>query len=211
MSYTLIHSERLNQITIDSARHIEESLGKPLTLPDWLDSELSEHDSDNIPADLFQRLCQFCSLQTGLEYKYACEYSSDREETDLSGSLYFTIVSPVTAADCFWASGTFIYCNGKLFDCSDAPVSRTCFLDWRVGYWIRPLNPDRFTGWESETNAITDANTYCSPGYSSSPLYELEKRLQTEPIYCAKRGGWLARLTGWESVVLIEPIGPVYG
>jgi hypothetical protein len=211
MSYTLNNSERLDQITIDSARHIEESLGKPLALPDWLDAELSEHDSDNIPANLFERLCQFCSLQTGLEYKYAYEYSSDREETDLSGSLYFTIIAPITAGDCFWSRDTFVYCNGKLYSCDGDPVADTDFLEWRIGYWIRPLNPDRFIGWESETNAISDANNYCSPGYSSSPLYELEKRLQTEPVYCAKRGGWLARLVDWRSVVLIEPIGPCYG
>lgn len=199
--------------TLNTAAHISESLGTPLTLPPTLADKLSESWANECEEDL---LALF-ELMTGAPYKQAARDNTYNNQTDLDNHVVFTVYADESCPDWCWRGDTFVVCEiGKGGDpryCGydlagiyrvDS-LAETGFLDFVLGWWAEPIS-DRYD--PSELDRVNDR---LSIGYSSNPTCELGELAVSEPLWSDKRNGYVCRFDGVPYPCVVRPHAPHYG
>lgn len=194
--------------TIDVESFLEESLGKPLTLPEGLREAL---DAD-WATDSSEELCAYFQSLTEKEYYEADRNNVYNNENDFDSFFVYTIFAPVGERDWIWTEDCFVTVeiggpgDPRYVAYSPALVYRvpgtlgdSGFFSWNIGWNASPISSKSF-----ETS-LDDLNERLSPGYSSYPTSELRGLAQSDPIWSEKRQGFLARLRNFKVPVLLSP------
>lgn len=200
---------------INSEKHIENSLGAPLTLPDCLEEKLSENWATECEGDLLQLF----QLITGEEYVQAYRKNTCNQENDLNQHFVFTIYCDASCNDWCWRRDCFVviemgspgdpgYCHynsAKIYRLDDNCIAETGFLDWHLGWWLDPIN-ERY-----DSSEIDWLNDRLSPGYSRSPYGEMTENCVSDPIWCDSKNSFLVKPIDCAFPCLAHPVEPHYG
>jgi len=189
---------------IDTAEHIESTLGQPLELPESIDTGAWVSDAE-------ESLLAFFKEKTGMDYVHQTRDNTYNSEQDLSSQFVFSIFAPEDCSDWCWSDDVFVVIETHLGgdvrgNYSDFKVYRvdhigdTGFFDWVCGWYAQPIS-DRYSHDELE-----DVNSRLSVGYSSNPTSELRDLLEakTEPAWSDKHGAFVGRLAGIEFPLLLS-------
>jgi hypothetical protein len=205
-----LSTRSIDDSTINRHAHIEASLGKPENLPEWLDCQIADYGVD-ASGDIKAAICDYCRLVTGEDYLELETYSNANETNHLSGDVVFTVFASKRKADPFYGE-VFVLLDSSLYRVDS--LAETGFLEWTIGYWLSPLQPERHVGWDRHLEPLN--NRVCRV-YSSWPYGELEDYLETAPIYSERHGCYVARplcpSTGKRLpyVCRVDCEGPSYG
>lgn len=201
--------------TLSWEQHCTESLGEPLKLPPMLADRLGEQWANECEEDLLTLF----ALMTGTEYKQVWRENTYNQENDLDQFAVVTVYADANCSDWCWLQDCFVvvetgagddprYCSyspAKVYRLEDSCIGDTCFLDWRLGYWLTPVS-DRYNSTELDT-----LNDRCSATYSNWPWGELIEGLESAPVWSDKRGAFVCRPKGISFPCLMEPVAPFYG
>ena len=196
-------------------QHCAESLGAPLKLPPSLADRLSERWAMESEEDL---LALF-ALITGQTYQQVWRENTYNQENDLDSFAVVTVYADTECSDWCWRRDCFVvvetgaggdprYCSysaAQVYRLEDSCIGDSCFLDWRLGYWLTPVS-DQYDGAELDT-----LNDRCSATYSSWPWGELNEGLESAPVWSDKRGAFICRPKGISFPCIMQPVAPFYG
>lgn len=203
--------------TLSAADHISESLGKPLDLPEAIETLLGEHWANS--EEVEPNLLQLFKLITGAEYKQAARDNTYNNESDLDSFYVWTVYAPIDCPDWCWQRDVFVavemgsggdprycgYSGARIYRLEDDTLGDCNFLETTLGWWLEPIR-DTY-----DPQPIDWLNDRISVGYSSSPYYELESNTYFKPIWSESRGCYLVRPKDSPYVCRAMPQEPCYG
>jgi len=203
--------------TLSAADHISESLGKPLELPECIETLLGEHWANS--EEVEPNLLQLFKLITGADYKQVARDNTYNSESDLDSFFVWTVYADVDCPDWCWRSDVFIvvemgsggdprysaYGSAQVFRLEDACLGDTGFFDVVLGWWAEPIRASY------DSAAIDSMNDRIGIGYSSHPYYELESLLYSKPIWSDRRNAFIGRFKGSPYPSVLTPHAPHYG
>lgn len=215
MSLLILDKNYPECCAIDSEKHIENSLGSPLSLPGCLQEKLSE----NWAIDCKQDLLQLFELITGEKYVQAYRENTYNQENDLSQDFVFTIYSDASCNDWCWRRDCFVvvemgspgdprYCHydsAKIYRLEDCCIAESGFLDWHLGWWLSPISK------KYQSSDIDWLNDRLTPGFSCSPYYEMTKNCISEPIWNDRKNSFIVKPIGSDFPCFAYPVEPHYG
>ena len=201
---------------LDTAQHIENSLGQPIKLPPAIESRLSERWVNDCEDDL---LALF-KLMTGETYEQVARDNTYNQENSLSDFLVYTVYAPIKCGDWIWQRGVFVaieigaggdprycgYSEAKIYYLDDDTLGDTSFFEFGLGWWAEPISKDRYD--EKDLDRLNDRITI---GYASNPYYELEKLLYAAPVWSDAHNAYVGRFKDVPFPVTLRPIEPCYG
>jgi hypothetical protein len=211
----ILDKQNLECCSLSWEQHCAESLGEPLKLPPSLADRLSEQWAIECEEDI---LALF-ALMTGTKYKQVWRDNTYNSENDLDQFALITVYADTDCSDWCWRRDCFVvietgaggdprycaYSAAQVYRLDDSCIGDTCFLDWRLGYWITPIS-DRY-----DASELDQLNDRCSATYSSWPWGELIEGLESAPVWSDKRGAFVCRPKGVPFVCTVEPVAPYYG
>jgi len=200
---------------LDVQTHIQETLGSPIKLPPTLAEKLEGAWANEAENDL---LALF-KLIKGVPYKEAVRDNSYNSENDLDSFFVWSVYVPENCGDWCWCRDAFVvietgsggdprYCSysaAQVFDLGDDCIGDTSFLEWRLGWWAEPINPEKY-----DDASLDPLNDRISTFYSSSPYYELENLLYARPVWIERLKCFVARFKDCSFPVKLRPIEPCY-
>lgn len=215
MSLLIIDKDYPECCSIDSAEHIKNSLGSPLVLPDCLQDKLSECWASDCEEDLLRLF----ELMTGEKYQQVRRENTYNQENDLDQFFVFTIFGDIGCDDWCWRRGCFVavemgspgdpryccYSPAEIFYIDEDCIAETGFLDWRLGWWLSPVD-DRY-----DSQKIDWLNDRLTPGYSCSSYHEMTQNCISDPVWSDQKNSFLVRPTDLDFPCLAHPVEPYYG
>ena len=206
----------LDGSTINLEKHLKETLGEPISLPECIENLLGEHWANS--EEVEPNLLSLFELMTGSEYSRVCRDNTYNQENDLDSFAVITVYADISCPDWCWRRDVFVaveiggggdpryssYSPARIYRLEDGCIGDTGFLEWRLGYWCEPIC-DRY-----DETLIDSINDRLGCGYSSYPYGELESFLEAKPIWSDKRGAFIGKLEGISFPVRILPQPPAY-
>jgi hypothetical protein len=203
--------------TLNAAQHVLESLGKPLDLPECIETLLGEYWACS--EEVEPNLLQLFTLITGAEYKQVARDNTYNVESDLDCFYVFTVYADVDCPDWCWRRDVFIvvemgsggdprysaYGPAQIYRLEDNCLGETGFFDLTLGWWAEPIR-DSY-----DSMLIDRQNERIGIGYSSNPYYEMESLLYAKPIWSERRNAFIGRFKGTPYPVTLTPHAPHYG
>jgi hypothetical protein len=201
--------------TLEATEHLENSLGKPLTLPESLQEKLGmtwATECEEAMLRLFARL-------THQQYEHVHRDNTYNSENSFDHNFVFSVFAPVDCSDWLYADDVFVVVEPHLGgdvrgNYGDAVVYRvdniaeSGFLDWVCGWWAEPIAAD----YDSEWPELQRLNERFEIGYSSWPTGEVQSALASkEPAWSEAHGCYVARLEDVPFPVKLHPTEPYYG
>lgn len=198
--------------TLDTEAHLENSLGKPLTLPDSIDPGIWATEQEDA-------LCRWFARLTHRQYVQAARDNTCNSENDFSSNFVFSIFQPEDASDWCYSDDVFVvvethlggdvrgnYGPLRVYRLDD--IAESGFLDWVVGWYASPINTDSV----SDCRELETINDRIRVGYSSHPTSEVRDLLwhNTEPTWSEKLNCYVARFADVPFAVRLEPSEPYY-
>ena len=213
-----IDSRYLECCALDTAGHLDASLGMPLELPEHLDAGGWATEQEDA-------LCRWFARLTHKQYQHVTRDNTYNSENDFSSNFVFSVFAPVECSDWLYADDVFIVVETHLggdvrgnygpyqvfrVDC----VAESGFLDWTLGWWAEPINPDSADHLAKlEDQELQRANDELSIGWSSHPTSHLENDLLmpgTKPAWSERLHCWVGRLRDVGFAVKLHPAEPFY-
>ena len=205
--------------TLDTAAHIAESLGEPLTLPDHI-------DGDGWVSEAEDALCRWFARLTHQQYEHVHRDNVYNHENDFSSQFVFSVFAPVDRSEWLYSDDVFItverhlggdvrgnYSSFQVFRVDS--IADSGFLDWVCGWRAEPIRSESSSDLLAllEDSELSAANDRLSIGYSSHPTSELRSLLWqgTEPVWSERHGCYVARLADVPFAVKLHPTEPCYG
>jgi hypothetical protein len=203
--------------TLNAAQHVLESLGKPLDLPEAIETLLGEHWANS--EEVEPNLLQLFKLLTGSTYEQVARDNTYNHENDLDSFYVFTVYADVGCLDWCWRRDVFIvvemgaggdprysaYGPAQVFRLEDSCLGDTGFLDLTLGWWAEPIRSTY------DPKLIDRHNERIGIGYSYDPYYEMESLLYAKPVWSDKRQAFIGRFKGTPYPVALMPHAPHYG
>ena len=214
-----VDSRYLECCTIDTAGHLEASLGNPLQLPDHL-------NADGWATEQEEALCRWFARLTHQQYRHITRDNTYNSENNLSSNFVFSIYAPEDCIDWCWADDVFVvvethlggdvrgnYGAFQVFRVDS--VGDSGFLDWTLGWAAEPINADSVDYLAKlEDQELQRANDEMCVGWSSCPSSHLINDLimpNTEPAWSDRLNCWVGRLRDVDFAVRLHPVEPCYG
>jgi hypothetical protein len=203
--------------TLNAAQHVVESLGKPLDLPEAIETLLGEHWANS--EEVEPNLLQLFKLLTGSTYEQVARDNTYNHENDLDSFYVFTVYADIGCPDWCWRRDVFVvvemgaggdpryssYGSAQVFRLEDCCLGDTGFFDLVLGWWAEPIRSTY------DSAAIDPMNDRIGIGYSSHPYYQLESLLYASPVWSDKRQAFIGRFKGTPYPVALMPHAPHYG
>jgi hypothetical protein len=202
---------------IDLDFHVAETLGKPIKLPEAIETLCAEHWANS--EEVEPNLLALFALMTDSTYEQVHRDNTYNSENDLSSFLVFTVYAPIGCRDWVWERDVFVavemgaggdprycgYSGAQIYRLEDDTLGDCNFLETTLGWWLEPIR-DTYN-----PQPIDWLNDRISCGYSSSPYYELESNTYAKPIWSESRGCYLVRPKDSPYVCRAMPQEPCYG
>lgn len=220
MTSDLIHFDPhyLECCSIDTAGHLEATLGQPLELPDNLDSSDWVSESE-------EALCRWFTQLTDKQYEHVTRDNTYNSENDFSSNFVFSVFAPLDCSDWLYSDDVFIvvethlggdvrgnYGPFQVFRVDN--VAESGFLDWTLGWYAEPINSKAVDYLAKlEDSELNRANEEMGVGYSSCPSSHLINRLimpGTTPTWSERLNCWVGRLRDVDFAVKLHPQEPFY-
>jgi len=203
--------------TLDTAQHLEQSLGQPLQLPEHIETNGWATEQD-------EALCRWFARLTHQQYEHVTRDNTYNSENDFSENFVFSVFAPVDRSEWYYCSDVFIvvethlggdvrgnYGPFQVFRVDN--VAETGFLDWVVGWWAEPINPAATDHQAKlEDQELQRANDEMGVGWSGHPTSHVRELLwpNTEPTWSERLGCYVARLRDVDFAVKLQPCEPYY-
>jgi len=213
-----VDSSYLECCSLDTASHLEASLGVPLELPEHL-------NADGWATEQEEALCRWFARLTHQQYEHVTRDNTYNSENDFSSNFVFSVFAPVDRSEWLYCDDVFIvvethlggdvrgnYGSFQVFRVDN--VAESGFLDWTLGWWAEPINPDAVDHLAKlEDQELQRANEEMGVGWSSHPSSHLINDLimpNTKPAWSDRLQCWVGRLRDVGFAVKLQPQEPYY-
>jgi len=213
MTSNLITVDRsyLEWATLDTAGHLEASLGMPLELPEHL-------NADGWATEQEEALCRWFARLTHQQYEHVTRDNTYNSENDFSKNFVFSVFAPVDCSEWYYCDDVFIvvethlggdvrgnYGSFQVFRVDN--VADTGFLDWTLDWRAEPINPEAVDHLAKlNDQELQRANEEMSNGYSINDLI----MPNTKPAWSERLQCWVGRLRDVGFAVKLQPQDPYY-
>ncbi len=207
---------------LDTRKHIESSLGKPMSLPPSIQECVEESDFSE---DAYADLVSVFKLIKGCEYEQVVRENTCNFENDLSDFFVYTVYAPVGSSDWLWQRDCFVtvqigdsgdphyvsYETAQVYDMCDNQLAETGFLSDRLSWYARYFPHREFEENSDEAKLLERTNEELDATSSGNPTSRLGELFYADPIWVEKYQGFVARVKGSRFPMVFVPTEPYYG
>jgi hypothetical protein len=210
----IIYDPEFHYCVISLEDHLKESLGQPLDLPEELQSLLEEDWLESSSSEVLGHLKEL----TGKQYTIAYRDNSCNYETDLDRFFVYTIFSPSDSQDWAWQDDCFVsvevgqpgdpryvgYSPARIYRCGGT-IAESEFLTWKLSWRASTIGCGAGKMTQREIDSINERFSY---GYPHIPTSTVVDSCYDTPIWSEEHCGYLARVKGSPSPVVLTPSHP---
>ena len=209
---------------LDTRKHIENSLGKPMCLPPSIQCCLdgSDFSNEGPPCEDLKALFK---LIKGCEYEQVARENTCNYENDLSDFFVFTVYAPVGSSDWLWQRDCFVtveiggsgdpryvsYETAQVYDMGDNQLAETGFLSDRLSWFARYFPHKEIKEDSDDSKSLEEINEDLDATSSINPTSRLGELCYADPIWVEKYQGFVARVKGSRFPMVFVPTEPYYG
>ena len=212
-----IDKNYFDRCSIIVSEHIENSLGKPITLPPSVQETL---ERVIFCEEAEEDLLSLFTLMKGCKYEQVALDNTHNYDNDLDQFFVYTVYAPSGTSDWMWKRDCFVtiemgsggdprysvYGTAQVYDLGDDQLGDSGFFNWTLGWYARYVSNGEAT-WDTDS-AIEAVNNELSQGWGTHPTSHLRNLCYSDPIWVEELEGYVARLIREKYPMVFYPCSP---